>query len=64
MYKVIVVSTTERIVYEGRYGYAALDISKQNRDKTKFAVVLQTPSGRRFSMAKQDVMMRRLKISA
>jgi len=64
MYKVLVISNAERIIYEGRDGYTALDVSKKHREKTKFAVVLQTPSGRRFSMTKQDVMMRRLKMAA
>jgi hypothetical protein len=62
VYSVIVVSVSERIVYSGRDGYTALDIAKQHRSKTKFAVVLESPTGRRYSMAKQDIMMRRLKI--
>ena len=64
MYKVIVVSGLENIIYNGRDGYVALDISKQHRSKTKFAVVLESPCGKRYSMAQQDVMARRLKIAA
>lgn len=64
MYSVIVVSASERVVYCGRDGYTALDISVQHRNKTKFAIVLQTPKGKRYSMAQQDVMIRRLKIAA
>ena len=64
MYKVIVVSSVENVIYSGLDGYVALDISKQHRGKTKFAVVLESPVGKRYSMAQQDVMMRRLKIAA
>jgi hypothetical protein len=63
-YSVIIVSASERVIYSGRDGYVALDISKQHRSKTKFAVVLQSPSGKRYSMAQQDIMMRRLKMPA
>jgi len=64
MYIVIIVSLTERVVYSGLDGYVALTISKLQREKTKFAVILQTPSGRRFSMAKQDIFMRRLNMES
>lgn len=61
MYRVIVVSTTERVIFSGNDGFIALDVSRKYRATTKFAVVLQTPTGRIFTMAKQDIMMRRLK---
>lgn len=64
MYQVIVVSGVENIIHIGRDGYVALDVSRRHRQKTKFAVVLQTPSGKRYSMSQQDVIMRRLKIAA
>ena len=62
MYHVIVVSSSERVIYSGLDGYVALDISKRYRNKTKFPVVLESPSGKRYSMSEQNIMMRRLKI--
>ena len=64
MYTVILVGHCEKVVFSGLDGYCALDASKRQRSKTKLAVVLETPSGKRYSMAQQDVMMRRLKIAA
>ena len=63
MYKVILVSGSERVLYSGNDGYVALSISKRERAKTKFAVVLQTRSGKRYSVAKQEEIVRRLKIA-
>lgn len=62
MYRVIVVSNSEREIFCGKDGYVALDVSMRERQKTRLAVVLQTPSGKRYSMSQQDKMIRRLKM--
>lgn len=65
MYKVILVgSGFEKELFSSKDGYSALYVSKKERAKTKFAVVLESPSGKRYSMAKQDEMIRRLAIAA
>lgn len=61
-YRVIAVGDSERLIYCGLDGYVALGISINNRSKTKFAVVFESRSGKRYSMAQQDTIIRRLKI--
>lgn len=63
MYKVIFVGSTEKVLFESRDGYSALNISHREMQKTRNAIVVETPKGKRLTMAQQEKMRRRLKIN-